>query len=225
MDFENLLEEMKKTRANLHKALSELEIEGGPKVDTQLFRFSGIPYRFPFSDLKDASASMKTLEKCLKDAKALRIHVNKLSDLAIEHFEKRSEVIVSVDLDDPDNNFVPVRDAHRSLKELVRALEGELRSFSKVLVKLRKDHFGTGDEKTVSGRGKALSPYEIALEVGWIYMEVRNGEVPTYSKDFDSRPNTLFTRVVEGVFDALGIKANFRAPCKKAAECFKKLVN
>jgi len=213
-----VVEQMTEIDRKVETALKKLEIEGGPKVEDEPLELWLITRELPFSGLKEATALIKTLEKCSADACRLKSDLAKLSENALEFVDKNSEAIVSLAPEDGVCDVNSVRHEHSSLSILVRTLEQEFDALANEIVAKRLVAFGVGsDGKVVKGRGIDLWAYKTAKEVGKVYIRLR-GQLPTYGVDDSSNPSTLFTRTVESIFDAKGISANFRGPSERAVK-------
>lgn len=204
----------------LRAALQPLEIEGGPAVDYRHLGLFGLLDRLLFESKGEATKAITALEECWKLLARLKTKAQSLPEKIREDLEHQSDAIIPIEDDDPDPSFLPVRNEHRSLLNLLEALQRDFDEEKKRVVRQREALFPeaqTNDTQKKSGRGKAIEPYATALAVGRIYMELRGGEVPTVKLN-EYAGKTDFEEAVNAVFKILGFKEGYRGPCSSAAE-------
>ena len=105
--------------------------------------------------------------------------------------------------------------AERPHSDAILAIKNELRAEFKL----------TKIERFLVWNGRGASFDAEARYVAWkvtkIYMELRNGEAPTMSKNDSDEPTSPYTRAVNSVFHLLSIKVSYRSPCEHVIKVLK----
>ena len=191
---------------------------GVDKLETEHIEMVCFANRLVYRKKVDANAALESLEKCKTLLYRLQSEFSQLSTDVIDRMERHSEVVIPLDPDDPEAALFPVREEHRSLGNLISALKREFES-EFLRVSLERSAIWP-DKKPNAGKydpvpGRDASAMLVAAKVAEIYMHLRNGEIPTYSKDHENMPSTRYTKAVDKVFKVLGItEPKFRRPCE-----------
>ncbi len=218
LDVDQIAEAAFEMIEKLGNALRKLEVEDGPKLETEHIEMVRFADRLVYRKKVEANAACASLQECVDLAGKLQNEVNGLNADLKERMERHSEVVIPLDPDDPDAGVLPVREEHRSLDNLIAALKHEFKiEFLRVSLERAAiwPDSKSGAKKSSRGEGHDAKARLIAAKVAEIYMLLRNGAVPTYGNDHENRPCTPYTRAVAAVFDLLGIKRpTFRRPCR-----------
>jgi hypothetical protein len=204
-------------------ALKKLEIPGGPKLqDEQLERVLDIwlPTHFQYETftskgatqelkgkLLDAASSARKLLKNLREIRALSFPLYKL--IGQLYFERLAGDLFETEYYWDTEEKID-KDIELAIRQHVRLLERGAAMADRAL----------SEKWPGRGKGADLRGREIAEAVAQIYMELRNGELPTFGlhgvngKD----PATPYTWAVHEVFSAIGLKMSFRSPCEKVVK-------
>ncbi len=218
VDLDQILQSLPEMIEQLGVALRKLQIEGGPKLETEHIEMVCFANRLVYRKKVDANAAWKSLEKCNAQLYRLQSEFSQLSTDVIDRMERYSEVVIPLDPDDPDAALLPVREEHRSLDNLISALK---REFESEFLRISLERAAIWPEKKPDARKSDPVPnldaraMLVAAKVAEIYMHLRNGKIPGYAKDDDNRPSSPYTKAVDKVFKTLGItEPTFRRPCK-----------
>ncbi|MEO9875326.1 MAG: hypothetical protein ABJM26_04820 [Anderseniella sp.] len=212
-------------------ALADLQIPGGPKLESDhsseilglyLDNLQGLG-TLVFESKGQAAKARRALEKCTDKSNRLVAELRTLkraSPDTIERLDRFAGIASAVHIQCRDDDSI-----------LDPELTLPIGKFTLLLNKIlsleldRVERYMEG-KWPGSGRGAELFPREIALCVAKIYMDLRDGERPTFGRDgaHGAKPATPYTRAVDRIFKALDIKIRFRKPCEHVCESLDELL-